>query len=177
MTDPLIMPPGERGKLRLFALDMRPEEIRFLREPGAIRDVLGVDTLDEERVQVVRLADLDDLGLAGFLREGCDISDSQLSAQAQTLAGLTGAVLLLPSTAVTGGAELTPDARLRHVVTLDETGPDWRADGPIETASAAPYSGVRVSPRETRRRATLIGGSIFFAVLAGMIACVWWIVA
>lgn len=176
MSDPLIIPRAERGKLRLFALDMRPEEVAFLQEPGALCDVFGAKDLDEGRIQIVRISDLDDLGLSGFLREGCEISEDELAAHAQALAAVSGAVVLLPSTAAPGGGTLHPDVRLRYLLTLTETGPDWRAGGPIETASAAPYSAPRPSPRDMRRQATVIGGSIFFFVLAGIIAFVWWIV-
>ena len=42
MTMSLDIPQGERGRLRLFHLEMGAEELRFLSEEGAIRDVLGV---------------------------------------------------------------------------------------------------------------------------------------
>ncbi len=46
----LTLSAGERGVIRLFALDMRPEEAKFLHEPGAADQVLGVSGLDPEQI-------------------------------------------------------------------------------------------------------------------------------
>ena len=80
---------GERGVIRLFALDMRPEEAKFLREPGAADQILGVTGLDPEQIDVFPVSDLEDLGLYGYLSEGCGVSEDQLDrAKLESVDGL-----------------------------------------------------------------------------------------
>ena len=43
MTGTITIPSGERGVIRVFALDMRPEQVKFLTEPGALEQVLGIE--------------------------------------------------------------------------------------------------------------------------------------
>lgn len=74
----LAIAPHEHGVLRLFALDMRPQEAKFLREPGAVDQVLGVQGLDPAQIDIFPVSDLEDLGLFGYLSEGCGVSEDQL---------------------------------------------------------------------------------------------------
>ena len=72
--DPVIhIPAGERGLIRVFDLDMRPEQIKFLREPGALAQVLGIEDLNLDQVEIFPITDLEDLGLVGYLTEGSGV--------------------------------------------------------------------------------------------------------
>ncbi len=176
MTMSLDIPQGESGRLRLFHLEMGAEELRFLSEEGAIRNVLGVGDLDESRVQVIKIKELDDLGLIGFLREGCDISEDQLGHHEAELEALTGAVMLVPSSAFSDAVQIQPDPRLRPVLTVREKGPDWSSPGPIKAKSAEPYSAGKLPPREARKRAITLGASFFVVVMTLIVALIWWLV-
>jgi hypothetical protein len=174
MNDPLNVRVGERGVIRLFALNMPPEQVRFLAEsggePGAADQLLGLSGLDPEQIDIIAVDALDDLGLAGYLAEGCAVPKDQID-RAQ-LRDVTGHVLLIRSRAFNNdAARLTPAPQLTLIATYCETQTDWSAE-PIETASARP----RLSPRAARSRATRIGFALF-AVMMTLILIVVTLVA
>ncbi|NVO57889.1 hypothetical protein HW561_18990 [Rhodobacteraceae bacterium B1Z28] len=137
MSD-LTVAPHEHGVVRLFALDMRPEEAKFLREPGAIDQLLGVAGLDPEQIDIFPVSDLEDLGLFGYLNEGCGISEDQLDRDA--LQAIDGWVMVLRSAAFGGhAATLNPDPKLRLIGLYTEDATSW-SGGVIETDSAKPFS-------------------------------------
>lgn len=174
---PLHIPTSERGVLRLFALDMRPEELRFLREDGAIRDVLGTGDLTEAHVQLIHIPDLEDLGITGYLREGCDIPDDQIIAQRAAIDTIGRDVMAVPSIAFNTARTVTLDPRIRFVAQFQEpASADWSKGQDLKTDSAAPYSGRRLSPRQYRSRARWIGGLIFAGFMALTALIAWWII-
>lgn len=168
--DPLTVTQGERGLVRVFALDMAPEEARFLAEPGAVDQVLGVTGLDPDHVDVIAVRDLDDLGLAGYLAEGAGIPADQIDAGA--LDAVTGHVLILRSRAFGGhAATLTPSPKLHLIGLYSETPTDW-------TARPEPARDLsrRTPPREARSQARWLGFSFFVVVVALMLLIVIWVV-
>ncbi|MFK7754786.1 MAG: hypothetical protein AB8B51_19845 [Sedimentitalea sp.] len=168
MTAALDIPALERGVLRVFQLEMRPEQIRFLREDGAVRDVLGAPDLDESKVHIIAIADLGDLGLAGYLSEGCAVSDADLAPDQARLAAITGHVLALPSSAFADRAStLRPAPQLRLIATYGEVQTDWRAQDTLRSPSASKVP-PRQSPRANRAASRRVGG-IFFAVFMVLI--------
>lgn len=173
MSD-LTIAPHERGVVRLFALDMRPEEAKFLREPGAADQVLGVADLDTGQIDVFPVSDLEDLGLYGYLNEGCGISDEQLN-RAQ-LESIDGWVMAVRSAAFEGQpATLTPDLRVRLIGLFTEEATNWTG-GAIETESAKPHSAMAMPPREARARAQRLGSAIFALVMALLLGGVLWLI-
>ncbi|WP_299642255.1 hypothetical protein [uncultured Ruegeria sp.] len=169
----LAISPKEHGVLRLFALDMRPEEAKFLREPGAAGQVLGVDGLDPSHIDVFPVSDLEDLGLYGYLTEGCGVSADQLDRNA--LSSVEGWVMVLRSAAFNGHpATLNPDPRLRLIGLFTEEATNWTG-GTIETESAKPFSAPQtVTAGDAPRRvgsammvlvALLITGGILWLIL------------
>ncbi|GAA6200090.1 hypothetical protein [Aquicoccus sp. SU-CL01552] len=174
--DALIVPEGEHGRIRVFALDMRPEQAAFLREPGAVDQVLGLAGLDPAQIDVIRIADLEDLGLAGYLTEGCGLPEAQIAPDREMLAALEGHVIVLRSRAFGGqAAVIAPEPEVRLVATYDEPDSDWSAQ-PLRSDSALPYSAPRQSPRATRDRARRIGGSLFAVVMVLIALLVWAVV-
>lgn len=166
MTGPLTVPASERGIVRVFALDMPPEQARFLSEPGALDQVLGVQGIDPADAQIIRIADLEEFGLLGYLTEGAGIPPSELAADRARLKALEGHVLVLFSRAFGGRAvTLAPHPGLTLIGAYAVEPTDWRG-GPIETDSAKPYSGgARASPRAARSQARRIGGLVFAVVM------------
>jgi len=174
--DALIVPEGEHGRIRVFALDMRPEQAAFLREPGAVDQVLGLAGLDPAQIDVIRIADLEDLGLAGYLTEGCGLPQEQIAPDREMLAALEGHVIVLRSRAFGGkAAVIAPQPEVRLVATYDEPDSDWSAQ-PLRSDSALPYSAPRQSPRAARDRARRIGGSLFAVVMVLIALLVWAVV-
>lgn len=167
MTDPLQVRAGERGVIRLFALDLPPEQVTFLREPGALAQVLGVQTLDETQADILKPEDLGEIGLSGYLVDGAGVPPSQIAPDAARLDARKGAVLVLRSRAFDGAATIAPAPGVRLIGTYGETLPDWGGAEPIATASAHP---APVSPRARRDRARRIGGSVFAVVMLALAA-------
>lgn len=166
MALPVHIPAGERGVIRVFDLDMRPEQARFLREPGALAQVLGIDDLDLNHVEIFPVSDLEDLGMTGYLSEGCGVPAPQLAADRATLDALEGHVLLLRSRAFAGAeTRLTPAEQIHLIGTYGEQQTNWTAE-PMTTASARPYSAPRTPPRIARSQARRIGASLFAVVMA-----------
>ena len=176
MSDALTVHKNEAGVVRLFRLDMPPEHARFLQnEPAAVADKLGLESLDAEHVDVVRIGDLDELGLAGYLTEGIGVADDVIDADRELLGQLTGYVLVLLSRAFGGrAAEIRPGDGVTLLRTYGQVPTDWTG-GLLESESAQTGSGVRSSPRVARAQARRIGGSIF-AVFMILIALIVWMV-
>ncbi|MCI5096354.1 MAG: hypothetical protein MRY77_08580 [Rhodobacteraceae bacterium] len=165
MTEAIDIPLGERGAIRVFTLDMHPEQAKFLREPGALAQVLGLDAIDMDQVEIFPVEDLEDLGLEGYLAEGCNVPSEQIAADRDRLQAITGYVLLIRSRAFDGQAvTLTPAQSITLVARYTERGTDWQAQ-PLQTASAAPFSAPRPSPREARAQARKIGATLFAVMM------------
>ena len=165
MDKVLHIPSGERGVIRVFALDMRPEQAQFLREPDALAQVLGIDEINLDQVEIFPLIDLEDLGLVGYLNQGCGVPIDLLTTDRERLMGLSGHVMLVRSRAF-GGADvrLTPAKQISFIGAYGEDQTQWTG-APILTDSAKPYSAPRLSPRASRNRARRIGASIFTVVM------------
>lgn len=173
MSD-LTVAPHERGVLRLFTLNMRPEEAKFLREPGAADQVLGVDGLDSEHIDIFPVADLEDLGLSGYLHDGCGVSEDQLDKGA--LDAIEGWVMVVRSAAFRGrAAELKPDSRLNLSGLFTEDATNWTG-GRIEVESAKLFSAPRIPPRQARAQAQRVGFAIFAVVMALVIGGALWLI-
>lgn len=165
----LTVAPHERGVLRLFSLDMRPEEAKFLREPGAADQVLRVQGLDPAQIDIFPVSDLEDLGLYGYLSDGCGVSEDQLDRD--MLDSVEGWVMVLRSAAFGGrAATLTPDPRLRLIGLYTEEATNW-SGGTIETESARPFSAPQTPPEQagSRRIGSAVLALIFFAIIGGLV--------
>lgn len=160
MSD-LNVAPHEHGVLRLFQLDMRPEEAKFLREPGAADQILGVEGLDLAQIDVFPVSDLEELGLYGYLNEGCGIPKDQLDRDA--LESVEGWVMVVRSAAFQGrAATLRPNPKMRLIGLYTEEATNWTG-GKIETDSAKPFSAPQVSTQDDKPRRI---GSAMLAVVA-----------
>ncbi|MEW2917852.1 hypothetical protein AB1A64_12335 [Ruegeria sp. ANG10] len=171
MSD-LTVAPHERGVIRLFALNMRPEEAKFLREPGAADQILGVAGLDPEQIDVFAVSDLEDLGLYGYLNEGCGVSADQLDRNA--LEAITGWVMVIRSAAFGDrAATLIPDKRLRLIGLFTEEATNWTG-GPIETESAKPFSAPRPASQNDQPRR--IGSAVLALVILLAVGGILWLI-
>ena len=166
----LAIAPHEHGVLRLFALDMRPQEAKFLREPGAVDQVLGVQGLDPAQIDIFPVSDLEDLGLFGYLSEGCGVSEDQLDRN--MLQAIDGWVMVLRSAAFQGrSATLSPDPRLRLIGLFTEEATNWTG-GPIETDSAKPFSAPQ-SPKGGGRQHRVGSALIALLILLAVGGALW----
>ena len=164
----LTIPAGERGRIRVFSLSMSADEAENLELGRA----LGKYPDDPSRVEVFPVRNLEGLGLAGYLVEGCGVPEAQIAPDRTRLDALDGHVLLLFSRAYgDAGVTLEPEPALTLIGTYTEERRDITAT-PIETESAKPYTGTRrPSPREARA-ASRRAGAIVFAIVMAILALI-----
>lgn len=138
MTTAQNVKEAEAGLVRLYVLDQPPEEALLLQEtPHAITLLLGQDGLDLKHVELFDLADLQGIGLRGYLAEGHGIEADVLAEHALQLDGLTGVVLILRSAAVIDRpTTLAPKAPLRWVATFGEQEAPPAQGAPLESDGA-----------------------------------------
>ena len=166
MTAPLTIPADERGLLRLFSLDMPAEQARFLSEPGAAAQMLGVDDLDPAQTDIIALDDLADIGLSQYLIDGFSIPPDQIDIP--TLTALSGHVMLVRSRAFRNRATtVTPAPQLTLIATFTEPQTDWSAP-PMQTPSAH----LRPSPRTIRSETRRLGFALFAFTMVLVVAIV-----
>jgi hypothetical protein len=166
MTNDLTIQAAETGRLRLFAVNLDAKAVAELdnAEPEALGLMLGVDDLDPTYIELVRIEDLSELGLMGYLREGYDLGDDVLGADRTKLAALRGHVLIVLSLAFQGHAVTLPKrADLTLIATYNTHGPDWSEGMALNTPSAEPYSGPPAKKRPSD--AAMSGRVATFALL------------
>ena len=177
MSGVIHIPATERGVVRLFALDMRPEQAVFLKEPGALAQVLGIEALDMEQVEIFPVSDLEDIGLAGYLSEGLDVPRDQIDADSAMLAAVEGHVLLIRSRAFDGQeVRLTPADQITLIGTYGERQASWSA-AQITAESAQPFTAPMLPPRKARAEARRIGATLFAVVMTLIALLIWALVS
>ncbi|WP_083100550.1 hypothetical protein [Pseudophaeobacter leonis] len=166
MSGVIPIPKAERSVIRVFDLDMPPEQARFLAEPGALAQVLGLEDIDLDHVEIFPVSDLEELGLAGCLIQGCGIPEEDVAPDRAALTAIKGYVLLLRSRAFAGAAtRLTPASQITLVASYGEKPINWSAPAMPETDSSRLYSGTKLPPRAARAQARRIGASLFAVVM------------
>lgn len=171
MIDPLRIPAGERGVVRVFALRIEAGDIQALRAPGAMGTALGLPGIDTDYVEAFPLTDLAGLGLAMYLTEGCGVPESIIAPEADRLDALEGAVMIVLSKAFGGKAvQLHPSTQLNLVGVFAQTPVDWSGNGPIKSASALPGSGPAASASQSRPLRAMAYVALGLIALAGLLA-------
>lgn len=117
MTETIVVPPGESGCVRVFAVDLPPDEApAFAAEPGDVDRALGTSSLDPDYIDVFPVSRIAALGLSAYLSEGHGIAPSELASDTSRLDALDGHVAVISSGAFGGdGRTLTVAPPLRLV--------------------------------------------------------------
>lgn len=169
---------GERGVVRVFALNMSAQEAKFLSEPGAAGQVLGVQLANPDQVEVFPISDLEDIGLEGYLEQGAGVPHAELKPDHEKLASLEGWVMVVFSKAFGGQTvEIKPAPTLDLVGAYGVEPTDWSAEPMDPVSSAKPYSAGPVQPpREARSQARRTGGAIFAVFMIAIAVMIWMVV-
>lgn len=141
MSQTIQISATEQGVVRVFAVDLPASELEnFTRSNGTwpLRDALGAEALNVERIEIFDVSDLSGMGLSAYLEEGQGVKPEELAPLRAQLDSLKGTVMVLPSSALAGVAQtLEVKAPLRLVATLNEDRPPVEFDTlPDETAKA-----------------------------------------
>jgi len=170
--------PQEAGKVRVYTLSLSDDEARAMRDDETAQAAaLGIERIDAGYTEVFRVADLDQLGLAGYLRDGNGVNPDQIETDRSKLAALDGWVMIVYSRAFAGQSlQLAPIPALTHIGTYSESGPETSVQA-MEAEAAQPYTGIpRVSPTEPAK-----GGGGKTMVIVGIavlvLVVVWWLLA
>ncbi len=176
------IPKNERGVVRIFAIDLDDSaQAEFTtrntdegRDLWPLRDALGVADIQPRHVEVFPVADLADIGVAGYLAEGYAIAPEDIENVRPALEALTGLVILVWSPAFGGvETELEPKPPLRLVATLQEPQPDIRFDDlPDQSAKASTGETPqkrKVSDAAMSGRIAMLALIVAFAVVGLMI--------
>lgn len=131
----------------VFQLDAPEEALEAWEKPASargngkppvwpLRDALGVEGLDPDKLEVFPVTRIGDYGLARYLTEANGFPDDAVNADAAKLSAITGNVVLVYSEALGEDAvRLRPRAPLAFIARYD-TRPDLRMSAPIHTESA-----------------------------------------
>ncbi len=118
---------SEHGLVRLFAVDLPAAEIDAFAtshsdaKPTPLAQALGIDGLNPDHYELFDVADLEEMGLSGYMVEGLGIAQADIAADIARLSAQKGWVLIVRSSAF-GGLEQTlmPKAPLRWLATYKE---------------------------------------------------------
>lgn len=171
---PVDIQTGEIGTTRVFSLSMPTADAQTLQgDTEAQLTLLGASGLNPDGVEVFPLSDLGEIGLAGYLRDGTDVPETDLKRDAAKLAALDGWVMLVHSLAFAGKAmTLTPHPALTLIGTYRQT-PSQNPQSDMAAQSARPYtgaSGPAAQAPDIRRSKSLAVGALI--LLAAVI--LWW---
>jgi len=168
--------PTERGLIRLFVVDLPPEEIKAFNTHATdtgwpLQQALGATDLDPARIELFHINDLDDLGLSGYMTEGLGIADKDITPDAARLDALTGHVLIVQSAAFLGNAQtLTPRAPLRWIGTYAEESAPVQFQ-PLKT-DAAKGTLAAPPPKQANPHLTLLWAILALPVLVAILVAV-----
>ena len=155
MSDTFQVTQGERGLVRLFAVDLPRNEVDDLREADLAR-ALGIETVDVDQIDLFSTDDLKGLGLVAYMIEGLGIAETELAGDRARLEALTGVILVVRSAAFKGQyTVLTAQAPLRWIGTYAEESspvqfeplPAGGAKGEVTPKAKKPPSDAAMSGR------------------------------
>lgn len=166
----------EHGQIRLFSVDVPPEEAdAFFTQTDQgdwpFRDALGAQDLDAARFEHFDVDDLEGWGLTGYMIEGLGIDEDEVDEDAARLSSLRGRMVIVYSSAF-GGVDqtLTPRAPLRWIGTYaEDREPVSFAPLPSKSAKGTLAAGA---PKQSNPHLTLLWVVLALPVLALIVGAV-----
>jgi hypothetical protein len=145
VSDRIEVPAHETGVVRLFAVDLPPEEIEdfsdFECEGAQMISALGIYDLNPTYVEIFPIKQLDEMGLANYLTEAYNIDPADLKDDRTVLNNIRGHVALVTSGAFRGKAQtLRLHHPLRWLGTWSEPRPELDL-APIQSDAAKGTTG------------------------------------
>ncbi|WP_295074551.1 hypothetical protein [Tabrizicola sp.] len=131
----LTVPALDHLGVRVFQAALTEEDLQR-DKARLVPALLGDPDLDPAHVELFDVADLSDIGLAGYLTEGLGVPEEALAADRGRLQAVQGPVLILLSKALHGReVVLTLDPRLQLIGTYREDRPPVHFE-PLPTATS-----------------------------------------
>lgn len=176
MTADLSVEAHERDRLHVLAVNLPETDVQARHlgdgpdavEPdsGLLADLTGFDDLDPAGAELIRIADLEGLGLSGYLTEGHGIDAAAVAAQRGRLDRIEGYALVLRSQAFGGRGRTLHTALLTPIASFEQPGTDWSAAAPLDAESARPFTGpggradITPTPRPARIGSAVVAGIV-----------------
>ncbi|MEO9898535.1 MAG: hypothetical protein ABJD13_16835 [Paracoccaceae bacterium] len=178
MSRTLSIPAQDHGQAYLFALNIIEADAKDLIEkPNAPEKLLGV-ALNPDFAEIIRISDLDDLGLIGYLEQGYEIPEQNLRADKRKLSAVEGFVLIVLSRAFDAKAHtIAIGPELTHLGRYSTTPTDWEETSDMHSESAAPYSAPEETIKERPSDGAMMGrvATIVLLVLFALTGLMVWI--
>ena len=129
--------------MRVFAADLEPEGSAAITAHN-VQQLLGPDvTIDPRKVEVFPAKVIASLGLATYLADGYGIEESDLKGKRAALDALTDLIVLIPSSAFGGSAQvLDPNPALKFIGIFHEP----KAVHPAQMSPSASAEGQFTPP-------------------------------
>jgi len=180
MSEQMQIKAQEHGLIRVFAVDLATEEIATFSEQSdagwALKEALGATQLNSAYVELFDVADLDDLGLTGYMRQGLGVMASDIAEMRSQIDTLTGPVLIILSKAFDGQPQsLSPKAPLRWIGTFREEAANVQFK-PIQSEAAKGTLAPPASARTTNPHLTLIAAILALPVIIGLLGLLIWLI-
>ncbi len=180
MSEKMQIKAQEHGLIRVFAIDMAAEDIEAFTRQSAngwpLQDALNASHLVADYIEVFDLADLDDLGLAGYMVQGLGVATADIAEMRPQLDALTGPVLILLSKAFGGKAQvLAPQAPLRWVCTFREEAARVQFT-PLKSQAAKGNLAAPAPQKANNPHLTLLAAIVALPVVVGLLATLLWLV-
>lgn len=131
----------------------RPEaRLRKVRDEAArstlIAELLGRDDAKLTHVDLIAVADLDEIGLAGFLRDGPCVPADELTEHKARLEALTGFVLILYPGVFDADTEISLGPDLSLIAVLNQEPTSWDAAQTLTSAAATELTPGKKKPSD-----------------------------
>lgn len=185
MPEQMKIKAQEHGLIRIFAVDLHPEETIAFKErqfveddeSWPLKDALGATYLDEDFIEFFDVADLEDLGLAGYMVQGLGIAEKDVDEARAQIEQITGPVLIVLSNAFDGLEQvLTPKSPLRWVGTFKEEGAAVQFK-PLQSAAAKGSVAETKPDKAYNPHLTVLAAIVALPILIGLVALIVWLVA
>ena len=184
MSEKMKVSQHEHGLVRIFAIDLSAEKIDAFRErrfsddddTWPLRDALCATYLDEAFIEVFDVAELEDLGLHGYMRQGLGISEADLADMKLQIDAISGHVLVVLSSAF-DGFEQTLHAKtpLRWIGTFkEETAPVKFK--PLASEAARGSVADTPPPKSNNPHLTLLAAIVALPIIITILALLAWLV-
>lgn len=136
----------------VLALNRPEADLRKTRDEAAraalVADLLGREDAKLTHVDLIAVADLDEIGLAGFLLDGPGVPADELTRHKARLDALTGYVLVLYPGVFDTDTELTLGADLTLIAVLNQEPTNWEAAQSLTSAAATELTPGKKKPSD-----------------------------
>lgn len=175
----------EHGLIRLFAIDLPPEQIEGFKERRfdgeahrwPLKDALTATYLDEDFVECFDVAVLEELGLAGYMVQGLGIAQKDVDDVRAQIESISGHVLIVLSNAFDGVEQtLSPKPPLRWIGTFQEEGTKVQFK-PLQSKTTERSVSETPNAKPTNPHFAVIAAIIALPVLFGLVALIVWLAA